>query len=78
MVEFGEKDKDASNGKPGLQKPLEVVTVLKKESAQVGLALGEHVLSEKNGLAAAAGVAPKDAKPVTEKWVVANGVANCC
>nr|XP_009398525.1 PREDICTED: YTH domain-containing family protein 2-like [Musa acuminata subsp. malaccensis] len=78
MVEFGEKDKDASNGKPGLQKPLEVVTVLKKESAQVGLALGEHVLSEKNGLAAVAGVAPKDAKPVTEKWVVANGVANCC
>ncbi|KAJ8512933.1 hypothetical protein OPV22_003367 [Ensete ventricosum] len=77
-VEFGEKDKDASNGKPGSQKPLEVVTVLKKESAQVGLALGEHVLSEKNGLAAVAGVAPKDAKPVTEKWVVANGVANCC
>ncbi|RRT59002.1 hypothetical protein B296_00046174 [Ensete ventricosum] len=77
-VGFGEKDKDASNGKPGSQKPLEVVTVLKKESAQVGLALGEHVLSEKNGLAAVAGVAPKDAKPVTEKWVVANGVANCC
>ncbi|XP_042473730.1 YTH domain-containing protein ECT4-like [Zingiber officinale] len=42
-----ENDKDAANGKLGLQKPLESVMVLKNESAQVGLAHAEQVPSEK-------------------------------
>ncbi|XP_042429999.1 YTH domain-containing protein ECT2-like isoform X1 [Zingiber officinale] len=73
-VIFDEKDKDSANGKPVLQKPLEVVSILKKESSQNALA--EFTLSEKNGMPVVAGVAPKDAKPVTEKRAVANGIAN--
>ncbi|WOK99454.1 YTH domain-containing family protein 2-like [Canna indica] len=76
-VDFVEKD-NIANGKPGLQKPLEVVTILKKEPAQGMHVVTEHVLSEKNGASAVAGVGPKDAKPVTDKRIVANGVANGC
>jgi len=70
-VDADDKDKDGANGKPRLQqKPLETVTVLKKEANIVGL--GERKPSEENGLTpVVAGVA----KPATEKRVVANGVA---
>ncbi|XP_042387483.1 YTH domain-containing protein ECT4-like [Zingiber officinale] len=75
-VIFDEKEKDNANGKPVLSKSLELVSILKKESAQNALAVSEFTLAEKNGVPAVAGVAPKDAKPVTEKRVVANGVSN--
>lgn len=51
-----EKDEDGAYGKPGSQNPVEVVTVMKKEQAQGGLALAEDVLSETNGVATVADV----------------------
>ena len=77
-VDFEEKDDEEAYRNAGLQKPSEVVTILKKESGQGGLPPVEHVLSEKNGLAAAVGVAPKDVKPATETQLAANGVVNNC
>lgn len=68
-----EKDKDAASGKPRLQKPLEAVTVLKKETNAVGL--GERKPSEGNGSTpVVAADVSKVAKAATEKRVVANGV----
>ncbi|XP_042517804.1 YTH domain-containing protein ECT4-like [Macadamia integrifolia] len=79
-----EKDKEMANGKPRLQKSLEVVSAMPKEPV-VGAASaviqsnGEHKISEENESVAGAGDAPKGAKSaVTEKRVVANGVANGC
>jgi YTH domain-containing family protein len=69
---FDGNDNDEAT-KFGLQKPVEVVTVLKKESAHE-----DQEQSEKADVAAVAGAGPKDAKPATEKRVVANGVANGC
>lgn len=68
-----EKEKIAANGKPRLQKPLEVVSLLKKEAVQSGQ--GEQKPPEENGVA---GDVLKASKSVTEKHVVANGVANTC
>ncbi|KAJ6796437.1 YTH domain-containing family protein 2-like [Iris pallida] len=71
-----EKDKDGSNVKPRVQKPFDVVTVLKKEVIPGGL--GEEKKSEENGATLpVTGDAPKGAKPTVEKCV-ANGVANGC
>ncbi|KAK1296264.1 hypothetical protein QJS10_CPB15g02108 [Acorus calamus] len=69
----GEKDKDGVNTKP---KP--PITLLNKEAIQ---GLVERKPSEENGsvaAAVAASEAMKTTKPVTEKRVVANGVANGC
>ncbi|XP_064963909.1 YTH domain-containing protein ECT4 isoform X1 [Musa acuminata AAA Group] len=77
-VDSEEKDKEEAYRNAGLRKPSEVVTISKKESGQGGLPPVEHVLSEKNGLAAAVGVAPKDVKPATETQLAANGVVNNC
>ncbi|KAJ6826198.1 uncharacterized protein M6B38_372285 [Iris pallida] len=71
-----EKDKDGSNEKPRVQKPFDVVTVLKKEVIPGGL--GEEKKSEEIGATfPVTGDAPKGAKPTVEKCV-ANGVANGC
>ncbi|XP_038985369.1 YTH domain-containing protein ECT4-like [Phoenix dactylifera] len=72
----GEKENDAANGKPRLQKPLESVTILSKDVQQGGRE--ERKPSEKNGVAAAAGDALKMAKPATEKRAIANGAASGC
>lgn len=48
-MDFDEKDEDGANGNLGLQNPVEVVTVMKKETA-------EDVLSETNGVATVADV----------------------
>ena len=72
----GEKEKDAANGKPRLQKPLESVTILNKDVQQGGLE--ELKPSEENGVAVAAGDALKMAKPATEKRAIANGYAGGC
>ncbi|XP_072987542.1 YTH domain-containing protein ECT4-like [Typha latifolia] len=69
-----EKDIDGANGKSRSQKPLEAVTLLKKEPVQVGF--GEQNLVEDNGIVAVTSAAPKDAKPTTEKRAVANDAAN--
>ncbi|KAJ0982553.1 hypothetical protein J5N97_010808 [Dioscorea zingiberensis] len=69
-----EKEKIAANGKPWLQKPLEVVSLLKKEAVLGGQ--GEQKPCEENGLATADFA--KATKSVTEKHVDANGVANTC
>ncbi|XP_042446136.1 YTH domain-containing protein ECT4-like isoform X1 [Zingiber officinale] len=69
-VMLDEKDKDVANTKPGSQKLMEVVKILKKESAQGGLRVGELVLSETNCAAEAAGVAPKVTKSMAEKHAV--------
>lgn len=76
-VDSEEKDKEEAYRDAGFQKPSEVVTIL-KESGQGGLPPVEHVLSEKNSVAAAAGVAPKDVKPATEKQHAAIGVVDSC
>ncbi|XP_074570023.1 YTH domain-containing protein ECT4-like isoform X2 [Curcuma longa] len=74
-VMLDEKDKDAANSKPGSHKLMEVVKILKKDSAQSGLRVGELVLSETNCAAEAAGVAPKaTTKSMAEKHAVANDV----
>ncbi|XP_042449129.1 YTH domain-containing protein ECT2-like [Zingiber officinale] len=70
-VMLDEKDKDVANTKPGSQKLMEVVKILKKESAQGGLRVGELVLSETNCAAEAVGVAPKVTKSMAEKHAVA-------
>ena len=72
----GEKEKDATNGKHRLQKPLESITILNKDVQQGGLE--ERKPSEENGVAAAAGDALKMAKPATEKGASANGYAGGC
>lgn len=72
----GEKDKDAANGKPRLQKPLASVTILSKDVQQGGFE--ERKPSKENGVAAAAGDALKVAKASTEKGAIANGVASGC
>ncbi|ONK74313.1 uncharacterized protein A4U43_C03F4960 [Asparagus officinalis] len=65
------------NGKPILQKPLEAVTLLKKEANTTGL--GESKPAEENGLApVSADDISKVAKAATEKKIVANGVTNGC
>lgn len=79
-----EKDKDGANGKPRLQKPMETVTLLKKEASLV--ALGERKPSKENGLKPpTVDDVAEVAKPATEKkavatgmTVMANGVANGC
>ncbi|RRT46976.1 hypothetical protein B296_00047510 [Ensete ventricosum] len=63
VMYFDEKDEDGADGKPGLQNPVEVVTVTKKEPAQGGLALAQDVT---NGAATVADVAPP------------TDAANCC
>ncbi|XP_077247947.1 YTH domain-containing protein ECT4-like [Tasmannia lanceolata] len=70
-----EKDKDGSNIKTILQKPLEATSVLNKEA---GHALGERKPLEENGVVASGGDVLKSGKPVMEKRVVANGVENGC
>ncbi|XP_010937369.2 YTH domain-containing protein ECT3-like [Elaeis guineensis] len=72
----GETEKDAANGKPRLQKPLESVTILNQDVQQGGLE--ELKPSEENGVAVAAGDALKTAKPATEKRAIANGSAGGC
>ncbi|XP_039140034.1 YTH domain-containing protein ECT4-like isoform X2 [Dioscorea cayenensis subsp. rotundata] len=64
-----EKEKILPNGKSWLQKPLETVSILKKESSKGTQA--EQKPPEENGAASVS-------QPVTEKHVVANGVANTC
>ncbi|KAJ4979035.1 hypothetical protein NE237_009815 [Protea cynaroides] len=77
-------EKDMANGKPRLQKSLEVASAAVIQSngeSRVSEENGsvERMMSEENGSIAGAGDAPKGAKPVvTEKRVVANGVANGC
>lgn len=64
-----EKEKILPNGKSWLQKPLETVSILKKESSKGTQA--EQKPPEENGAASVS-------QPVTENHVVANGVANTC
>ncbi|KAK1262843.1 hypothetical protein QJS04_geneDACA009467 [Acorus gramineus] len=72
-----EKDKDGANTKTRSQKPLEPTnTLLNKEPNQVPGEL--KPLSENGFVAPAPGEALKAAKPVTEKQVVVNGIANGC
>lgn len=68
-VVLDEKDKDAANTKSGSRKLMEVVKILKKESAQGGPMVGGL-----NYAAEAAGVAPKVTKSMGEKHAVANDV----
>lgn len=68
-VMLDEKDKDAANSKPGSRKLMEVVKILKKESAQGGPMVGGLNYSTE-----AAGAAPKVTKSMTEKHSVANDV----
>ncbi|RWW46266.1 hypothetical protein BHE74_00047844 [Ensete ventricosum] len=74
VMYFDEKDEDGADGKPGLQNPVEVVTVTKKEPAQGGLALAQDVT---NGAATVADVAPPT-DATENRGVVVNDVANCC
>ncbi|KAJ4970073.1 hypothetical protein NE237_003172 [Protea cynaroides] len=75
-----EKDKETSNGKPRLQKSSEVTSALLKEPAAAAVqSNGDSKLPEENGLVAGSAAPKVSAKPeVTEKRVVANGVANGC
>ncbi|XP_077245403.1 YTH domain-containing protein ECT4-like [Tasmannia lanceolata] len=73
IAAIDEKDKDGSNPKKILQKPLEVPSVLHKEGGQ---ALVEPKPLEEDGVVLEAGDVPKCVKPVTENRVVTNGVAN--
>ncbi|XP_020686608.1 YTH domain-containing protein ECT4 isoform X1 [Dendrobium catenatum] len=71
-----EKSKDGINGNPRLQKPLESITVLKKEVISVGL--GERKPSDDNSLPAVSIDASKGARPAPEKRVVTNSASNGC
>ena len=73
-----EEKKEASNGDLKLQKSLEVTTDLSKEPTSTAQANGDVKISE-NGSVAKTGDAHKGGKPVvTEKVILANGVANGC
>nr|QEX51152.1 YTH domain-containing family protein 2-like isoform X3 [Cymbidium ensifolium] len=63
--------KDGSNSSTGLLKPLEPVTVLKKEAASASH--GERKQSDDNCSPLVAGDAPKGAKLVAEKRILTNG-----
>ncbi|KAF8403988.1 hypothetical protein HHK36_012098 [Tetracentron sinense] len=69
-----DKNNEGTNGKPRLQKSLEVTSGLLKEPAAAVQANGEREVSKENGLVAGAEDAPKSAKStlMSEKRVVAN------
>lgn len=71
-----EKGKDGINGNARLQKPLESVTVLKKEAISAGL--GERKPLDDNSLPAVSSDVSKGARPVSEKRVVTNSASNGC
>ncbi|XP_020579827.1 uncharacterized protein LOC110024289 [Phalaenopsis equestris] len=73
-----EMGKEGINGNPRLQKPLESVTVLKKEVNSAGL--GERKLADDSALPAVSSDATKGARPVPEKRVITttNGASNGC
>ncbi|KAJ0083804.1 hypothetical protein Patl1_30064 [Pistacia atlantica] len=73
-----EEKKEASNGDLKSQKSLEGATDLSKEPTSTAQANGDVKITE-NGSVAKTGDAHKGGKPVvTEKVVLANGVANGC
>ncbi|KAK9273434.1 hypothetical protein L1049_018244 [Liquidambar formosana] len=72
-----EKNKEGANGELRSQKSLEVASELIKEPVLAAQINGDQKLSE-NGSVAKTGDGPKGAKPVVEKTILVNGVANGC
>lgn len=71
-----DKGKEGLTVSPGLSKPLQPVSVLKKESSSV--CLGERKQSADNTSLLDAADAPKGSRTVPEKKITSNGAANAC